>query len=84
VACSVVLSGEYTSLFDFFIFGKFMSSGTKFDVAPESITNFIVRRLSIQHVHVLLFVVAVDCFAAIMLICSGSLISSSSSLSGAQ
>jgi hypothetical protein len=61
-----------------------MSSGTKFDVAPESITNFCALLLSILRVHLLLFVVEMDCFAAIMLICSGSLISSSSSLSGAQ
>ena len=42
-ACSLVLSGNYTSLFDFPFFGKFISSGTKFDVAPKSMTNFSVN-----------------------------------------
>ncbi len=82
VAWSVVLSGKYTSLFDFPIFGRFISSGTKFDVAPESITIFAVFLLSIRRVHLFPFVFAIDCVLSIMLICSGS--SSSSSLSGAQ
>ena len=84
VACNVLLSGKCTSLFDFPIFGKFISVGTKFEVAPESITNFVVRLLSIRRVHLLPLVVAIDCFASILLICSGSLVSSSSSCSGAQ
>ena len=54
------------------------------NVAPESITNFVVHLLFIRRVHLLPFVVAIDCFAAVMLICSGSMILSSSSLSGAQ
>ena len=80
----MVLSGKYTSLSDFPIFRKFMSSGTKFEVAPESMTNLCVRLLSVLRVHLLLFVFAIGCFAVIMLICSGLMISSSSLLSGAQ
>ena len=55
------------------------ASSTKFDVAPESITN---RLLSILRVHLLLFVFLISCFSGIMLICSiSSFISSVSSLS---
>ncbi len=59
-----------------------VSELTKFDVAPESITNHL---LSILRVHLLLFVFTIGCFFGIMLICSISSFSSSvSSLSGAQ
>ena len=68
-ACSLVLFGRYTSLFDFPFFGMFISSGTKFDVALESNTNFIVRLLLIRRVHLFDLVFAIDCFADITLIC---------------
>ncbi len=58
-AWSLVLSGRYTSLFDFPFFGRFMFSGTKFDVASESITNFICLCLSIRHIHLFDFVCAI-------------------------
>ena len=83
-ACSLVLFGRYTSLFDFPFFGMFISSGTKFDVAPESNTNFIVRLLSIRRVHLFHLVFLIDCFADITLICLTCLSSSASSWSGAQ
>ena len=84
VACSLVLPGKYTSLFDFPFFGKSVSSGTKFEVASESIINFIARLLSIQRIHLLPFAFAIDCFVSIILICSCSSDSSASSWSGAQ
>ena len=83
-ACNLVLSGRYTSLFDFPFFGMFISSGTKFDVAPESITNFIVRLLSIWCVHLFDLVFVTDCCADITLICLICLSSSASSWSRAQ
>ncbi len=59
-----MLSGKKTSLFDFPYFGKFISSGTKFDVAPESVTNFIVCCLSTRRVHFVWFCVCdwLHCF----------------------
>ena len=53
VAFSLELSGKYTSLFDVPCFGKFISSGTKCDVAPESMTNLHLLRLSIRRVYLL-------------------------------
>ena len=70
VAQSLVSSSNYTSLVDWFPLGKFMFSGTKFDVAPESITNFICFRLSIRCVHFFDFVCAIDCVVVMLLICS--------------
>ena len=59
VARSFVSSGKYTSLVDRFPFGKFMLSGTKCDVAPESMTSFICFRLSIRRVHLFDLVCAI-------------------------
>ncbi len=61
VAWSLVSSGKYTSLVGRPPLGKFMFSGTKCDVAPESITNFICCRLLIHRVHLFDFVCAIDC-----------------------
>ncbi len=63
-----MLSGKKTSLFDFLFFGKFICSGTKFDVAPESITNFIFCHLSTQHVHLFDFVFVIGCTALIVFV----------------
>ena len=65
VAFNFELLGKYTSLFDVPCFGKFISSGTKFDVAPESMTNFIAHRLSMRHVHLLVFTDMSGCCAAV-------------------
>ena len=65
VAWSLVSSGKYTSLFDFPFLGNFIFSGTKCDVAPESITNFVCLRLSIRRVHLFDFVCAIDCVVMI-------------------
>jgi hypothetical protein len=54
-----VLSGKYTSLCDFCLIGRFMSSVAKFDVAPKSITNFVAHHLSTQHLHLFEFVFSV-------------------------
>ena len=78
-----MLSGKKTSLFDFPFFGKFISSSTKLDVAPESINNFIVCRLSTRRVHLFDFVFAIGCTALIVFV-SLTFLSSSASWSGAQ
>jgi len=59
----VVLSGKYTSLFDFPILGKFISSNTRFDVAPESITSHLLSIL--VRVPLLLLVFTISCFTDI-------------------
>ena len=84
-ACSFVLFGKYTSLLDFSFLGKFISSGTKFDVAPESMTNFIAHHLSMRRVHLLVFVDTSGCCAAVTVLIWSALSSSSILLSsGAQ
>ncbi len=57
----MVLSDRYISLFDFPFFGRFISSGKKYTVAPELITYLIVLCCSTQHVCLFDFVFAIDC-----------------------
>ncbi len=68
---------------DFPFFGKSISSGTKCDVAPESITNCIVCRRSILRVHLFDFVFFIVCTVGIVFVWL-ALSSSSASWSGAQ
>jgi hypothetical protein len=82
-ACNLVFSGNYTSLFDFPFFGRFISSSTKFDVAPELITNFIFLGRSTRHVHLFDFMFAIDCTTFGILL-SSIWSSSSVSWNGAQ
>jgi hypothetical protein len=58
-ACNFVLAGKYISLFDFSFIDRFMSSVAKFDVPPESITNFVAHHLSTQQVHLFEFVFSI-------------------------
>ncbi len=77
------LSGRNTSLSDFPFFGKSISSRTKCDIAPESMTNFIVCCHSILLVHLFVFVFFIVCAVGIAFVWS-ALSSSSASWSGAQ
>ena len=56
-----MLSGKKTSLFDFPFFGKFIFSGTKFDVAPELITYFVACHLSTRRVELVLLCWFLQC-----------------------
>ncbi len=69
-AFNLVLLDKYTSLFDLPFLSKFISSGTKFDVAPEYTTNFIVHCCSTHHVHLFDFVLSIGHAVVVAFVCS--------------
>ena len=77
-ACSVVSSGKYIVLFDGPIFGKFIVSGTKCDVAPESMIRLCCCLLAFRRVH--LFPAGLLLIVCVLFI-SSCVSSSSSSIS---